>query len=263
MKFYVYAHFRPDTGKLFYIGKGKGRRAWDRSSRNRHWKHIVARHGRNVRIIRDGLAEQEALDIEARLIAHRTGLATYTSGGGGISGFRHSDQTKRKMSERMTGKALSDQARQRMSATIRSRPDLLALRSAAFTNNNPAKREENRARSSERMRTQNPMLSAEVRAKAGAHHKGKPLLAETKAKISAALKGRKRGPMKPNVAAALATANAARKRPVQTACGLVFDSTLGAAKATGASQGNIVNNCAGRANTAGGYTWSYVGGNGK
>lgn len=31
--FYVYEHWRPDTGVCFYVGKGKEKRAWDMKRR--------------------------------------------------------------------------------------------------------------------------------------------------------------------------------------------------------------------------------------
>jgi hypothetical protein len=87
---------------------------------------------------------------------------------------------------------------------------------------------------------------------------GRTRSAEARAKQSAALTGRNRGPMPPQVVTALTAVREARKRPVVTGCGLRFESTVAAAKALGVRQGNIVNNCAGRAKTAGGYTWSYA-----
>lgn len=258
--FYVYAHFRSTDGQLFYVGKGSGRRAWSRSSRNRHWKSVVAKHGRRVRILKSGLPEQDAFQLEAKLIAARAGqLATYTAGGAGITGYRHSDKAKAAMSEKRRGKQLSAEARAAMSATIRSRPDLLQARRDFFAGpSNPAKRLANRVASSARMTERNPVADPSVRAKIGAKLKGRVITAEARAKQSAALRGRKRGPMPAKVAEVLAKVREARKRPVATACGLRFASTADAARATGARQGNIVNNCAGRAKSAGGFKWRYA-----
>ena len=68
--FYVYVH-RDRTGSVFYVGKGSGRRAW---SENRHgiWeKYVRERLGGDytVEIVEDGLSENEALSLEARLMA--------------------------------------------------------------------------------------------------------------------------------------------------------------------------------------------------
>jgi hypothetical protein len=68
-KFYVYFH-RDRSGKIFYVGKGTGRRAW---SRERHdlWKKYVEEilHGEyTVEIFRDGLSEREAEELEWDLI---------------------------------------------------------------------------------------------------------------------------------------------------------------------------------------------------
>nr|WP_295077846.1 GIY-YIG nuclease family protein [uncultured Roseateles sp.] len=70
LRYYVYAHLDPD-GRVFYVGKGTGNRAW---STDRHivWHRYVDHHlGGNysVNIIQDGLSEDEALEIEAGLIS--------------------------------------------------------------------------------------------------------------------------------------------------------------------------------------------------
>lgn len=258
--FYVYAHFRETDGRLFYIGKGSGRRAWQRCSRNRHWKAVVAKHGRRVRIVRTGLSEDEAFRIEALLIsARQSSLATYTAGGAGIAGYRHTAQAKAAMSKARTGRKMSAATRKAMSDAIRSRPDLLEIRSAQFrSGNNPSQKSENRLASSTRMKTSNPMANPETREKLRLAMKGRHPTLKTRAKLSAARRGKVRGPAPPQVVAALAAAREARKRPVVTSCGLSFASTADAARATGAGQGNIVNNCTGRAKSAGGYQWRYA-----
>ena len=45
MNFYVYQHRRADDGGIFYVGKGKGKRAGERAKRNPFWKNIAAKHG--------------------------------------------------------------------------------------------------------------------------------------------------------------------------------------------------------------------------
>jgi len=65
-KHYVYAHV-DDSGKIFYIGKGAGRRAW---SKDRHslWLRYVERHlngSYTVEILEDNLNADDAEAIEA------------------------------------------------------------------------------------------------------------------------------------------------------------------------------------------------------
>jgi len=69
-KYYVYAHL-DDTGKIFHVGKGMGRRAW---STDRHplWSRYVENHLNcvyQVRILHDNLSEDEAEELEAEWIA--------------------------------------------------------------------------------------------------------------------------------------------------------------------------------------------------
>ena len=67
---YVYAHIDA-AGQIFYVGKGKGRRAW---STDRHplWHYYVEKHlGGNyqVRILQDDLSAEEAEQVEGAWIA--------------------------------------------------------------------------------------------------------------------------------------------------------------------------------------------------
>ena len=65
---YVYAH-RDAFGKVFYVGKGKGLRAW---SKNRHpvWHEYLRRNGSQftVEILASGLTDDEACEREDALI---------------------------------------------------------------------------------------------------------------------------------------------------------------------------------------------------
>jgi hypothetical protein len=67
--FYVYLHRKATTGEVFYVGKGSGRRAWTRKSRNVYWHRVAKKNGVLVEILRDGLQEWAALELEIDYIA--------------------------------------------------------------------------------------------------------------------------------------------------------------------------------------------------
>lgn len=67
-KFYIYQHRRNDTGEVFYVGKGQGRRAHYKHSRGKHWHSIVNKAGFTVEIIEDKLFEGVAFEKEVCLI---------------------------------------------------------------------------------------------------------------------------------------------------------------------------------------------------
>lgn len=69
MEHYTYAHYRNDTNDVFYIGKGKGIRAWRKADRSLHWKRIVKKHGYRVEILCKWETAQEAFDHETLLIS--------------------------------------------------------------------------------------------------------------------------------------------------------------------------------------------------
>lgn len=259
--FYVYAHVRRDTNSIFYIGKGCGRRAWSRQNRNRMWVGIVGKTAYDVVILRDGLTEADALAIEQALTlgAPEGTLASFTLGGPGTSGYRHTLDTRIRMSANRSGKPLSDAHRAALSAAVRSRPHEMERRREKFSGDqNPAKKLKNRLRSAARMHFHNPMRSAEARAKAGAKNKGRVFSDEHRAKLSAAHSGIPRGPRSPETVEKLRAIQARRKRPVETLCGLRFESMSEAASALGIRQGGISNACIGRRRRAGGYEWRFA-----
>ena len=96
---YTYAHAKPD-GTIFYIGKGIGRRAYSKN-RNDYWKNIVAKYGYEVQILAHWDTEVEALDHEVLLIACMKDmgieLCNLTDGGEGANGYKHKEEHKAKL----------------------------------------------------------------------------------------------------------------------------------------------------------------------
>jgi hypothetical protein len=108
MIFYVYEHTRNDTGTVFYVGKGSGKRLNIGKSgggkRNPYWKNIVAKAGSfeakkivdNVDNELANLAEMERIDQLKRL-GYK--LANITDGGDGTTGHKLTEDAKRRIVE--------------------------------------------------------------------------------------------------------------------------------------------------------------------
>lgn len=129
--FYVYRHRRATDGRVFYVGKGKGQRAYKKSSRNRHWQNIVAKHGFTVEIVKTFQSQECALSYEMALIAAYglENLANSAIGGGNNSGWSHSDEWKHEASRMRSGKGnpnygvcMSGDQRSKIAETLRGRP---------------------------------------------------------------------------------------------------------------------------------------------
>jgi hypothetical protein len=133
-QYYVYTHLNPLTKEIFYVGIGKGNRAWNRwAGRNKFWDNYVNKYGFEVEIIAENLTRNQAGKVEIELIAHLGRrqideggtLVNRSSGGdGGSGGYTHTEEWKRQHSERQIGKKkkpLSKEAKEKISKALKGR----------------------------------------------------------------------------------------------------------------------------------------------
>jgi hypothetical protein len=124
MMFYTYAHIRPDTGVIFYVGKGKKRRAYSKSARNDDWHDVVNKNcGKfEIKILNWFNSEEDAYNAEIWQISQLSALGNLVnraSGGNGVVGWsenmrrRHSEQ-KRKFLESTEGKVYLEKLSERV-----------------------------------------------------------------------------------------------------------------------------------------------------
>lgn len=103
--YYVYAYLRSD-GTPYYIGKGKGNRAT-----SPHSYHNPPKDRSRIVYLEKNLSEIGAIALERRYIRWygrkdlNTGiLINKTDGGDGVSGLKHKEETKRRISNSSKGK---------------------------------------------------------------------------------------------------------------------------------------------------------------
>lgn len=120
MNSYVYVHVHHDTGYpvIFYVGKGKGNRAWTRSARSKMWHWTVAKHGFTHEIVQSGLTDSEAIQIEVKLIKsigrRDLGLGpliNFTDGGDGVAGRKRSAEEISRTSSKLRGQKRTPEQR--------------------------------------------------------------------------------------------------------------------------------------------------------
>lgn len=156
---YVYLHLRESNGSVFYVGKGTFNRAWDRRKRTQWWRNIVAKHGLSIIIVKRDMSEACAFSLERALIrAYHGQLCNLTDGGEGSSGYKHTAETRAKLSVMKKGK---------------KPPPLSAEARAKIAKANTGRK-----------------MSDEARAKMSAAWVGRVITPEWRAKLTAAQKGR-------------------------------------------------------------------------
>lgn len=128
--FYTYIDVTND-GRPFYVGKGDLRRIQQRE-RGQLWCRIAKSHGYSRRVIVfETLNEQWALEREIELIAQlKTNMlrsveghwgANLTDGGDGTSGFKHTEEAKRKIREALSKRIVTSETRARIGDLHRGR----------------------------------------------------------------------------------------------------------------------------------------------
>ena len=175
MYYYTYAYLREDKTP-YYIGKGKGNRAYRRRD-----KGIKPPKDKSkILILKQNLTEEESFRHEVYMIAvfGRKDLGTgilhnKTNGGDGVSGAVVSDETRRKMSEALKGKPRSKEIRRKISESHKGKTHS----------------EESRRNMSESQKGKT--FSEETKRKLSESQKGKNHSEETRRKMSEARKGKK------------------------------------------------------------------------
>ncbi len=132
-EYYVYVHLNPNTKEVFYVGIGKGNRAWNQwAGRNKFWENYVNKHGFEVELISENLTRKQAEKIEINLIAelgrrqidNGGTLVNRSSGGEGSIGYTHTAEFKQKLSEDRKGKCtrkerqLSKETKEKISKSL-------------------------------------------------------------------------------------------------------------------------------------------------
>jgi len=125
-KYYLYRHIRLDRNEVFYIGVGQKikhykvyeneyRRAFEvKYNRTPHWKNINKLCGRTVEILMESddydfivNKEKEFIKLYGRRDLGTGSLVNLNDGGGGMKGYKYSNEQKKQMSERRR-KAVKD-----------------------------------------------------------------------------------------------------------------------------------------------------------
>lgn len=121
--YYTYVRRRATDNSIFYVGKGKNKRAWGTQGRSPYWWNIVNKHGYTIELIAQNLSEESAFELEVLLIAEigRASLCNLTDGGDGMSGHTHTEVAKRRMSEACLGRSLSEEHKKKVGDATRGR----------------------------------------------------------------------------------------------------------------------------------------------
>jgi hypothetical protein len=117
---------KPSTRDIYYVGIGNSKeRAHRNEGRNSHWTRVFKKYGKIVDIIADDISLDGAKEMEKFLISSIgiENLCNQTLGGEGAFGLKHTEETKRRISEANKGKVFSPETLAKISAKSKGHPN--------------------------------------------------------------------------------------------------------------------------------------------
>ena len=112
MGYILYSHKDRCSNQVFYIGIGDCRaRAYDEKSRSKEWKEKISECYFDVEIIAKNLTKELAFILEKSFIEmyQLENLINKTKGGVGSWGYKHTTETKKKLSNAQIGRKKTDE----------------------------------------------------------------------------------------------------------------------------------------------------------
>lgn len=218
--YYVYAYIRNKSSKTgksgtpYYIGKGKGNRAWESHKRTNN-RNLKPKDHSLIIVLESNLTELGAIALERRYIQWygRKDLGTgilqnRTNGGEGVSGYNHTETTKNKIRKAVIKRMenqdnrdklrksnynrapVSEETRQKLrQANIGREITLEARQKIKAANTGKTHSKETKLKMSKSQRNRAP-LTEETRIKLKNAQLGKTHSEESKAKMSRSQKAR-------------------------------------------------------------------------
>lgn len=126
--FYVYLFMREDFASPYYVGKGSGERCY--VSKNTGRNCAAPKDKDRIRKVAENLTDAEACELEKKLILFYgkkceggvlRNVADGGNGGATRRGQKHTEETKRKISEGNKGKVISEETREKLRKSFTGR----------------------------------------------------------------------------------------------------------------------------------------------
>jgi len=188
MEYYTYAYLRED-GTPYYIGKGKGKRAYRRDGRI----CSTPKDDKKIIFLKQNLTEEEAFKHEIYMIAvlGRIDLGTgilrnLTDGGDGVSGMVVGEVTRLKLSSIRKGKPKSEEHKRKIKESKQNISEETRRKQSESAKGKKVSDETKRKLSE---LNKGKIMSLESRRKISEAHRGRIVSDETRRKLSEINKG--------------------------------------------------------------------------